>query len=847
MTSGGSLPPGLAHPLLFAKGCNNTKPTSQRTPLYSRGPMQSSSPQNLIMDEDWVFEVLGLNAEPIQKTVGNNNRNTLGMKSNSDDNSRMRRLNHGPKEQNHGKRVQKQYSNAQRRSTSKSVDGSAKTAQSKLTNTVNHEIVDNETVIILSQHEIDQAAKTANELRLVSQQQSSHLNPNIFFSLLERCMTEQKKVQSALEGSMNPANGVRNDLDESNLMAVLQLNEVLLRVIELAKSSGIDDGLAQKQNESLKERSSKSNVNEKLKTDATIKKLRRYDSKNIVRTNPSEMHKIESKAKAGVKSEDESQNEPNGKINKAKPLTSESAKETPKMKTREIESHIQSKASEPERNTTEIEKKVLSSNSFVATTNASSDYSFAHTDDVPEPVIDPMIAAMEEKKRIASLVKEARDQAAAAKEKKKSKKSKKFDAWLKEQERAKECRAKSWAEKISKEIDYIALIQSLLVAEFLRQNKNEAVGLISDEVLSDGQASTVIETECRNVYHTIFEANTRIIVAGSENKALNGHQGTIRYWDKEKSKFYVGLDTKKSCGGNGMFLAPDVLEIDASSRQNKLHKTGLKTSYHVNICELMTYGGVALSLNFSLKKSHVSALGSAESIKSGLKSFCDQRDQEERKQRLEEEHEKAREEEDRKRRAAKKAAENVAWERRKEQMRKDKEEYEKMRKQWRSWGRDGDSNRKCNCPDCRFSDSFFGRSSAKYSGTSGFKRGSGMHGSSGFFYFGGIPFRVNFGNDSDDEDFFDEFDDEWEEQMLEEKREENKKQAIILGVEPNADERTLKVAYRKLALKYHPDKWKADSEHGMSKVEAENKFKSIQNAYDHLMSNLDESDDDYGY
>ena len=63
------------------------------------------------------------------------------------------------------------------------------------------------------------------------------------------------------------------------------------------------------------------------------------------------------------------------------------------------------------------------------------------------------------------------------------------------------------------------------------------------------------------------------------------------------------------------------------------------------------------------------------------------------------------------------------------------------------------------------------------------------------------------------------------------------------GVEPDADERTLKVTYRKLALKYHPDKWRADSEHGMTKHEAQEHFKMIQNAYDHLMSRFDDEVD----
>ena len=49
----------------------------------------------------------------------------------------------------------------------------------------------------------------------------------------------------------------------------------------------------------------------------------------------------------------------------------------------------------------------------------------------------------------------------------------------------------------------------------------------------------------------------------------------------------------------------------------------------------------------------------------------------------------------------------------------------------------------------------------------------------------------------------------------------------VLGVDKSADEQTLKKAYRKLAMKYHPDRNPGDKE-------AEDKFKEINEAYEVL-------------
>ena len=425
---------------------------------------------------------------------------------------------------------------------------------------------------------------------------------------------------------------------------------------------------------------------------------------------------------------------------------------------------------------------------------------------------------------------------------------------MKEQQQQQEARAKLWEKKLKSEENKCNLIADMIRTELNRVNKGADVS--EEEIIEKS-------SEAQDALYGSSIKKCRVVVAGLDRKDLNGRKGSIRHWDGKKEQFCVGLDTKKSRDCDVHFIKPENLDVDTSSSQAANKKDKLVTNCAVSIgCATTPLTGY----QFTLEKSDVTKIESAHSRCTGLEEFKKDRDassarlmQEQEEQRKEEERLEREEEEDRKRRAELRAKKMAEKELKKEEMRQRREKTLKMKQERAQMEYERAQAKKFERMKQMEEDmkkqihkmmmvlklqrlyelnfAMWAEDGGRVEKFDDFKK-----------TFKEAIFEKYLDDEEDDESMLEEIleeifaatDEVFKEYLSEGSIEEDMEHAQVLGVSHDVDRRTLVKTYRKLARQYHPDKWSADSDHGMSKEEAEEHFKKIQNAYDHLMTKFDD-------
>jgi hypothetical protein len=448
--------------------------------------------------------------------------------------------------------------------------------------------------------------------------------------------------------------------------------------------------------------------------------------------------------------------------------------------------------------------------------------------------------AREEEERLNKLrwQEENRREKEAAQKKKlerKDKKSKRHEQYQDELKQQELSREKVWEKQIMLEETHTRLISHVCAADFVRKNKADLSG--STWKMVEEAATDEFRASCQEAFHKLFDDDLHpsVTVTGF-NQSVDGRRGTIKSWDSSKEKFRVMLETKKGRNGEEIFLKPGKLEpVTETSQKNKNKKKEAYKAHYVNIKSLYESfdighkGGIEADYCF-VAKSDILALAKAKGqavVDQFLDNLMAARDQSDREQKLEEERAKAREAEDRRRRAEMRRQAQEEQEARQRDYAERKAKYDEWREEERrnqrrasrggSHGRGG-----CNCPRCVFLHMFANE----------------------FCYGGGGGFSFSFGADDEDGEYdSDEWDREWSRQQEDDNEAKTVEYAELLGVDTDAPPEVIKRAYRRLALKYHPDKFRPENfEDGMTKDEAEDHFKHITNAYDHLLSTYDDGD-----
>jgi DnaJ domain len=232
-----------------------------------------------------------------------------------------------------------------------------------------------------------------------------------------------------------------------------------------------------------------------------------------------------------------------------------------------------------------------------------------------------------------------------------------------------------------------------------------------------------------------------------------------------------------------------------------------------------------------LYRSELKILLEATSIEQALYSIVLARREEERLEsereevfRQEEEKAKARREQRKKREQEEREAREREYQERKHKYDAYRADEARQNQQYQNRGRHAHG---CRCAQCLLRRLLFAVMADRY-GYGGFFDGQ----------------EDNYFDDDDDDDdascndddgFYDR---QWNDMNRRKEAEKNQIAADLLGVEVDASADEIKRVYRRKALRYHPDKYRAE-EHDMTEEEAADHFKELNNAYDRLLSNFD--------
>jgi hypothetical protein len=417
-----------------------------------------------------------------------------------------------------------------------------------------------------------------------------------------------------------------------------------------------------------------------------------------------------------------------------------------------------------------------------------------------------------------------------SKETRQEKKRKKQEQRRIELEQQAADRASYWEPEIEKEVETVAKMVQLCVAEFCRKNKMyERLDLEKNEHIQ-----RVLVPHCRESYRKLFdlELTSRVVTKGMERKQqdMDERTGTIQYWDQSKGKFLVSLEGKK---GNAfsVLLCPSNLEAVAVSPNQRKKKNSVTGGHAIKVEDV--YENKPLILDLDKKLIH--DLVHADSIEVFLMKYLEQQDYVEAMAVEMERERQSEEAEERRRRAEKKRREEKEWEERTREYAARKLAYDEWTRENRR-GSGGAHTAGCDCPECRFQN-FFG--SRSFGGGMPFAGGMGFGG----FSFGSHSMSFTFDADGfymGGDDGYNDWDQRWDKMHEDDLDAANEEAAEILGVDIDSSAADIKRVYHRKCLLYHPDKYHVGNPEGLTKEQCEAKFKELQNAYDHLMSNFDD-------